>query len=543
MMFVWWAVFFFAGTFFPSGSTGAASAMAVSFFLAVFYSGKNSLLWQRVLLTCVSGLLVFMTASLLPSGPTGPTKRRTGNFPASVRAVRDRMISITGTKSLNGETQGLLRALLIADRTAIPYEVRRHWSATGTAHYLALSGLHLGLIAVPLFAMLTLAGARGMIRDVTALFALSFYASVAGTPGSLLRALSMMTVMRMFRLGGIRINLAKCVIAGAFLVCIIDPRSLVDTGFLLSFNAAAGVALIGIPVSRHLQVRMSGNRWMKMLSIPFLSIVMSLSVQLSMLPFIVKVFGFAPLAGPVMSVLMALPVTAMLYGGFIYVIAGHALGDAAALPLNVVAGITTALVERGSKVSGAGVLISDFDSRLYIPGFSLFALGLGWNVHRRRIIAAGLILALVSFKPAVSGRESTGGCPIEFPRNKAVLYGGRGGVLVLEEWPSERTASYLAGDLRRSGVRGVGSILILAPGDCENAGISLLRRDLGVEKIFISPWSRCIPEGGGVWHVVSEPAVVGDGKAGISVRPPTVLPRRGLTVLDRDASLSITPLD
>ena len=164
-MFVWWAVFFFAGTFFPSGSAGTSAAMTASSILALVYSGKYPLLWQRVFLTCVSGLTVLMTASLFPSGMAIRSIHRPEDFPAPIRAVRNRIVSITGTRALDEETRGLLRTLLIADRKAIPAEARRYWSATGTAHYLALSGLHLGLIAVPLFGILTLAGLRG--RDTS----------------------------------------------------------------------------------------------------------------------------------------------------------------------------------------------------------------------------------------------------------------------------------------------------------------------------------------------------------------------------------------
>ena len=542
-MFVWWAVFFFAGTFFPSGSAGASAAVTASSILAIVYSGKYPLLWQRVFLTCVSGLTVFMAASLLPSGMAIRSMRRPEEFPAPIRAVRNRIISITGTRALDEETRGLLRTLLIADRKAIPAEARQYWRATGTAHYLALSGLHLGLIAVPLFGILTLAGLRGVVRDVVALFALSFYAAVAGTPGSLLRALSMMTVMRMFRLGGIRIDLARCVITGAFLVCVIDHRSLCDTGFLLSFNAAAGVALIGMPVSRCIQAWMTKKRWSRVLSVPLLSLAMSLSVQLSMLSLAVRVFGFVPLAGPVMSVVMAIPVTALLYGGFIYIIAGYTLGDAAALPLNLLAGAAALLVERGAEAAGAGVLISDFDARVYIPGLALLALGLRWSGKRRWFVTAGLLLAAVSFRPGIQGQDSTFESLAEYPRHGARLYGGTGGILVLEEWPSKRSAPYLIRDLRRSGVRGTGSILILGPGDWENSGISLLVRHLGAERVFFSPWSRAPSSGPALWRAIREPTVIEEGRSRISVRPPSVMPESGMSAGKKEASLVISPLD
>lgn len=548
MMFVWWAVFFFTGTFFSSGASGAAFAMVASSLLALSFGRKYPVFWHRAFLTCSSGLLVYISASLIPvdtdllNGIRGPVRRH-AEYPPPVTMVREKILSITGSGSLDDKTEGLLRALLIADRKGIPAGIRRDWSATGTAHYLALSGLHLGLIAVPLFGLLTLAGARGIIRDVLSLFALSFYAAVAGTPGSLLRALSMMTVLRLFRLAGIRIDLARCVVAGAFLVCLLDRRSLYDTGFLLSFNAAAGVALLGIPVCGFIQDLMTGAWWKRTLCLPAQSVAMSVSVQLTMLPLAVRIFGFAPVAGPLMSVMLAPPVTALLYGGFIYVIAGHLLGPAAALPLNLISRFAAGLVAFGADRAWPGVLVSDFDERIYVPAVGLCALGLRWRKEGRWLLAAGLLLAIISFRPGLKGRDSISEEPAVFPRHGAELYGGTGGILVLEGWPPEWSAPYLVRDIRRAGVRGAHCAVILDPGDFHSGGISILIRALGIESVLVSPWGDGACREGPEWQIVGDDTLLDAGESRLLLSPPSVLPGSGRCASGRDAWLVISPLD
>ncbi len=548
-MFVWWAVFFFAGALFPSGAAGAPAALGALSIIVRCTERYPPSIRSRALLTCASGLFVLVTASLSPvdkgrlSGSAGPAVSRRADHASPVTAVRKRVLTIIEKEGLSNETRGLLRALLIADRSTLSRKTRRDWRKTGTAHYLALSGLHLGLIALPLFAILTLAGARGILRDLGALFALSFYAAVAGSPGSLLRALSMMAVMRTYRLAGVRIGLDRCVVAGAFLVCILDPLSLNDTGFLLSFNAAAGVALLGAPVCRSIQHHLAGRRGSRVMLPPLLAFAMSLSVQASMLPLAVRIFGFAPLPGPVMSVVMALPVTTLLYGGFIYVIAGHIWSRITSIPLNFLSALTGCLVSRGAEISRAGLVISDFDVRLYVSGLALCAVAFRCEKHGSAILIIGLVLSIVSFHPLIGGLDNGEGETVRFKRHGGILYGGNRGVLVLEKWPAAWSAPYVAREVRRSGARSVDLLVILDPGDFDAEGISFLAGDLGLERILVSPWYNgpcplmveCI--------AVRTDTLLITGSKQLTIHAPAVLPGRGVDADRNEASLVISPLD
>ncbi len=546
---MWWAVFFFAGTIFPSGADAAAAALTAASILVCLQSPLPPALRQRAYLTCVSGLLVLITASLTPidraalDGSAARPARLSPEFSAPASAVRKRVIAIIGNRALRENTKGLLRALLIADRKALSVSVRRFWSATGTAHYLALSGLHLGLIALPVFGILTLAGARGLLRDIAALVVLCFYASVAGNPGSLLRALSMMTVIRLSRIGGIRIGLAQCVVAGAFLVCILDEQSLGDTGFLLSFNAAAGVAMLGVPVCRSIKNRMSGKRGGRILLPPVIALAMSFCVQLSMLPLAVRIFGFAPLAGPFMSVILAIPVTALLYGGFIYIIAGHITGSVAAVPLNLLSRLATGLVSRGTALTRTGVVITDFDIRLFIPGLALCSLAFRCDAERRKVFMAGLVLAALSFLLPLTEQDNGIEETLRYSRSEALLFGGTGGILVIENWPAAWSAPYLVREVRRSGVRCIGSLVILDPGDFDAEGISIVAGDLGAGRIFYSPWHDGPYPDVAVWRSIREDTVLSGDSFRLSVHAPSVLPGRGKRAGTYEASLVISPLD
>jgi len=549
-MFVWWAAFFFAGVLFHSSGANAGVALGVASVIFFYLPDEyGQAVRSRAFLTAATGLFVFHMASLSPidtgilNGSSGAVLSRQSGFPGPARYVRERIISLTEEKRMTDRTRGLLRALLIADKKALPVSVRDEWRKTGTAHYLALSGLHLGLIAVPLFGILTLAGARGGLRDLSAVFVLSFYAAVAGRPGSLLRALSMITVIRASRLAGIRTGPGRCVLAGAFLVCMLDPLSLCDTGFLLSFNAAAGVALLGVPVCRSFKRCIARVRGWKSLQFPLIALLMSVCVQASMLPLTVRIFGTAPLSGPLMSVIMALPVTLLLYGGFFHIIAGHLLPSVTVPVLNMLSDLSSGIVSRGARLPAAGVLMTDFDIRPYIIGLSIIA-SVHWvSARKRAILTAGLILLLLSFGPLLSGRWKTSDREIRFTSGGAVLYGGEGGILVLERHISSRSAGFLVRDLRRKGVRRVKTIIILNPAGRFTGSLSSLILDFGPEFMMHSPWDPAETAGGSESVPVRSDTLVETGGIRLLIRAPLVLPGTGARADSGEAALAISPLD
>ncbi|HER43543.1 MAG TPA: ComEC/Rec2 family competence protein, partial [Candidatus Eisenbacteria bacterium] len=417
------------------------------------------------------------------------------------------------------------------------------WRRTGTAHYLALSGLHIGLIAVPLFGILTLAGARGVLRDLAAIFVLSFYAAVAGRPGSLLRALSMISVLRVSRLAGIRTGPGNCVLAGAFLVCIFDPFSLSDMGFLLSFNAAAGVALLGVPACRWFQRRLARVRGSRLVRIPLVAVLMSVCVQAAMLPLSVRLFGSAPLAGPLLSVVMALPVTLLLYGGFVYVLAGHLLPFIAVPVLNIISDLASGIVSAGARLPAACLLMRDFDAGLYITGLLIIAAVSRVPVRKMALLSAGLSLSLLSFMPLFSGSWKANDREIRFPASSAVLYGGDGGVLVLERRISSRTESFLSREVRLKGVRRLKTVIILRPGGRFASCGSTLVREFAPESIMISPWDTAETSAGPVPVPVKHDTLMEARGIRLSVKAPKVLPGRGCRAGREEAALCISPLD
>ncbi len=141
------------------------------------------------------------------------------------------------------ETDGLARALIWARKDGLEPEVRDAFARAGTAHLLAISGFHVGVVAGLL---LLLAGAAGLshpLRYSLASGGVWVYVVAIGLPDAASRAALILTVLTMGRLRG-RAVVSLGTLATAFvLLLLFDPGSLMRPGFQLSFAGAAGLVL------------------------------------------------------------------------------------------------------------------------------------------------------------------------------------------------------------------------------------------------------------------------------------------------------------
>ena len=148
----------------------------------------------------------------------------------------------------------LLPALLTGDRRNITGE---HWSLlqrTGTAHLMAISGLHITLVtgvvwwlfrwllALPVFRLGGLSAQQ--LAVVPALAAAVGYAALAGFALPTVRALLMNAVALLALLWRIRPALTDALGLALLLVLLLEPLAVLDNSFWLSFSAVAVLLLL-----------------------------------------------------------------------------------------------------------------------------------------------------------------------------------------------------------------------------------------------------------------------------------------------------------
>lgn len=166
------------------------------------------------------------------------------------------------SRELAAPEAALARALTVGDRSQLDSATRQALAATGTAHLLAISGLHIGLVAV--LGTITVRAVLGMLlllpipvwnrflqslslRQIAlaggVLLAL-LYAQLSGFMVSTQRATVMLTVAVLALVLRRQQRSGRSLLLAAVLIVAINPLQLLGAGFWLSFTAVFTLWLV-----------------------------------------------------------------------------------------------------------------------------------------------------------------------------------------------------------------------------------------------------------------------------------------------------------
>ncbi len=139
---------------------------------------------------------------------------------------------------------GLIRALTLGDRSDLPPGTRALFRTSGILHIIAISGLHVGMLAWLITLPLRVVRLSRFYWILVLAPLLILYTALAGAPPSAVRACIMALFFFAAPLFGRRPDASCSIAAAAILILAWDPYQLQEPGFLLSFAIAGG--LIGI---------------------------------------------------------------------------------------------------------------------------------------------------------------------------------------------------------------------------------------------------------------------------------------------------------
>ncbi len=134
-----------------------------------------------------------------------------------------------------------LRAILIGDRSELPENIKESFRKSGTMHMIAISGLHVGLIALTI---LFVARFFLLKREVACLFTvvfLIFFSLLTLSKASVVRAVIMASIILVGRTLGRRTDPYNSLGAAGLFILMLDPGGLYDVGFQLSFAAVLSI--------------------------------------------------------------------------------------------------------------------------------------------------------------------------------------------------------------------------------------------------------------------------------------------------------------
>ena len=218
---------------------------SVAFLLHPIHRSCSSASVRSVIVICLCfcGILCAAGAEILSAG--GAFTSRFINRIMSWGTATGNAIDNIGFT--NTDTNAIIKALIIGDRSDIPRHVSDAFRDSGASHILALSGLHLGIIYGILVKSLGFLGnsrpARHA-RSAVIVLVCGLYTLATGAGPSIVRAFLFILLNETARLHDRFRSTGTVLLSALFIHLAADPAAISEVGFQLSYAAMAGIAFI-----------------------------------------------------------------------------------------------------------------------------------------------------------------------------------------------------------------------------------------------------------------------------------------------------------
>jgi competence protein ComEC len=172
--------------------------------------------------------------------------------------LRTHLLDIYRQAGLEGDEFAVAAALSLGYKDKLHDKLRHAYSASGAMHVLAVSGLHVGIIYMVMFFLLSpLRKKKKLIylQVVILVMSIWFYALLTGLSPSVTRAAVMFSFISAGTLFKQNINIYNILAASAFVTLAFDPFVITELGFWLSYLAVLSIVTFYKPIYGLLNVR------------------------------------------------------------------------------------------------------------------------------------------------------------------------------------------------------------------------------------------------------------------------------------------------
>ena len=184
------------------------------------------------------------------------------------------------------QNPGLAQALILGEKTALSYQEKQWYGRVGIAHFLVVSGWHVGLIcAVLLFSFrhMRLFIGKKVYEAIAVLLFLWTYICLTGGAPPTFRAGVMCSIFLLGRAFGRNTDVYNTIFLSLFIQIVLAPQALYSLSLQLSYAAVLGI------VSLYPRFAMKeGSLWKKYL---WNSLVLSFCAQWLTYPLLLHYFG------------------------------------------------------------------------------------------------------------------------------------------------------------------------------------------------------------------------------------------------------------
>ncbi len=226
---------------------------------------------------------------------------------------RDKMLSSFRSK-MSRKTGNFLGAMVFGEKRGFDPDMKTELYRSGIGHVMAVSGIHVSVIAVMLMAVLSRLRLGRILPFILMNVLLIIFITMAEWPASAVRALVMIDFVYSARIFRRQSDIFNSLAGAVLAICIADPFAVYSSGFFLSVTATFGIGVFGPYMTRNF----TGNRHVR-------NFLIMICTSMCIFPLTIKYFGETSLISPITNIILMPLCSGALIIGAIYVITGGIL--------------------------------------------------------------------------------------------------------------------------------------------------------------------------------------------------------------------------
>lgn len=257
--------------------------------LAEFEKSKNPYAFDYMKYMQRKG--IFYTAYVPPSEWLKIGQFKGNPIKDKAQRIQKYFSQIFADAGMNGDEYSIITAILLGNDETLEPELKASYASAGVSHILCVSGMHVGVIFMILNFLLKPLDYARPLRLLKALLLMLFiwiYACITGLSPSVTRAATMFSFVTIGGMLRRNTNIFHSLFASLFILLIINPLLIFETGFQLSYAAVFGIVIFQQKLMELWEPKRKITNYFWNL------ITVSVAAQLSTFPLSVYTFGQFP---------------------------------------------------------------------------------------------------------------------------------------------------------------------------------------------------------------------------------------------------------
>ncbi len=413
-----------------------------------------------------------------------------------VYPVRERIVW-TVERSFGGDQRAFLKGLLVGARGEIRPELRQAFANTGVVHVLAVSGLHVGFVALIAMALVRVAPIPAAVRPLVVCAVLVLFALITEARPPVVRATIMACALLLSTSLRRVTNVYNTLAVAGLVVLWVNPFELFQAGFQLSFAAVLSIVslyrrlqqALRTPLLRALQ----RNSFFGTAVAPLLFV--SMAAQLGTLPLTAYYFGLVPLVSLVANMLVVPTVGLIVALGYTTVLIGLLCWPMAKFYAAANWLVLTVLLRGVEWLGNLPFAFVPYHQPRFLHAVAYYGL-LACGLHLRearwrgRALLLGLAVACCAvWAQALRPRGLLEAAVLDVGQGDSAFIRFPNGTCVLvDAGPADSTMSagrtFVEPFLRSQGVHGLDALVVTHPHSDHYGGATHLLRSLRVDRLY-----------------------------------------------------------